>query len=435
MNIKEKVVTEKKINAKNILIPFVFLVLGIFVGQNMLPWVEKVYAMKNTETPASVQEADFDPFWKVWALLQENFENTIPENYILATSTTSSSSSKLHPLPSNQEKVWGAIKGLTASYNDPYTTFFDPSETKSFADVIRGEFEGVGMEITIKEGVLTVVSPLKGSPAERAGILPGDRILKINDASTESITTERAVTLIKGEKGTTVTLTVSREGATPNPFEVKIQRDRITAPVIDTEMKNGVFIIKLYSFSENSAKLFQKALKDFTESGTDKLVIDLRNNPGGYLDAAVSMGSWFLPEGTPIVRETQKNKAEQIFRSVGYNVFPSDFKFVILVNEGSASASEILAAALHENGKAVLVGERTFGKGTVQQLMPVTEDTSIKITIAKWLTPKGHSISYNGVYPQVVVKMTEEDVKNKKDPQMEKALEIATQKTYSQYLK
>ncbi len=398
-----------------------FFTSGLIVGQYFLPAIQKVHAMKNLENTNS-QLADFDPFWKAWVLLQENYESSVKIN----ATTTSSSTTSLF-LPTDQEKVWGAIKGLTASYGDPYTTFFDPEETKSFNDSIRGEFEGVGMEINNKGGIITVVAPLKNTPAERGGIKPNDKIIKIDGLTTEGMSTEKAVSLIKGKKGTTVVLSIFRESE-KKAIDIKLVRDRIESPILETEIKDGVFIIKLYSFSENSAKLFEDAIMKFSKSGSGKLVLDLRNNPGGYLDAAVSMASWFLPEGKIIVKEVHKNKAEKDFRSVGYNQFTPEFKFVILVNEGSASASEILAAALSEYGKATLVGQKTFGKGTVQQLLTLTPDTAIKITIAKWLTPNGTSISSNGVEPQIKVEMTEEDKENSKDPQLEKAIQILKNK-------
>ena len=403
-------------------VSIVFFILGIFVGQFMVPSVQKVYAVKNTTPSFEVGDADFEAFWKAWKLLQENFEDT-SSGIATSTGTTTNKNISIQP----QDKVWGAIKGLTASYNDPYTTFFDPEETKSFNDVVRGEFDGVGMEVTVKDGIITVVAPLKNTPAEKAGVKPGDRIVKVNDISTEGLTIEKTISLIKGKKGTEVELTIYREGS-KLPIILKMVRDTIVSPVIETETKNGVFVIKIYSFAENSPKLFQKALQEFINSGNKNLVIDLRNNPGGYLDAAVSISSWFLPEGAPIVRETRKSESEKVYRSYGYNVLPKDFKFVILINEGSASASEIMAGALSEQNKAILVGNKTFGKGTVQQLIPVTDDTSIKITIAKWLTPNGLSITHNGIDPQVKIDLTQADIDAKNDVQFSKAVEILTGK-------
>lgn len=406
-------------------VPIVFFAAGTMVGQYFVPSIQKVYAIRNTTPGFEIGDADFEPFWKAWKLLQDNYEDTSKPSVGsgLATSTAATSTSPI----TDQDRVWGAIKGLTASYGDPYTTFFDPSETKSFNDVVRGEFDGVGMEVTLKEGVLTVVAPLKNTPAEKSGIKPNDKILKIDGKSTENMSVEKSISLIKGKKGTAVELTIFREKA-KNPLVIKVVRDRIVSPVVETATKKGVFVITVYSFAENSPKLFQSAVQQFKDSGNKKLIIDLRNNPGGYLDAAVSASSWFLPEGTPIVRETRKNTEEKVYRSLGYNIFPADFKFVILVNGGSASASEIMAGALSEAGKATLIGEKTFGKGTVQQLIPLTDDTAIKITIAEWLTPKGLSISHNGIIPSIEIKKTQEDIDKKKDPQFDRAVQFLTSK-------
>jgi carboxyl-terminal processing protease len=209
-------------------------------------------------------------------------------------------------------------------------------------------------------------------------------------------------------------------------MEVKIKRDTIKVPVIETESKSGgIFVIKMYSFSATSAYDFRGALRKFVESGDNKLILDLRGNPGGYLEAAIDMASWFLPAGKVVVKERYGDGKEDVYRSVGYDIFKK-LPMVILVNEGSASASEILAGALQEQGVAKLVGQKTFGKGSVQELVPVTGDTSLKVTIAKWLTPNGRSISDMGLEPDVKVDFTEKDLAAQKDPQMEKAIEMLT---------
>lgn len=355
---------------------------------------------------------DFSIFWKAWNLLNEKY---------VATGTSTATTT-------DQDRVYGAIKGMTEALGDPYTVFFPPEESKIFESEISGNFEGVGMEVGIKDGVLTVVSALKGTPAERAGLTTGDKILKINDTITTNLSVDEAVKMIRGPKGSTVTFTIIRPPQ-EKPFEVKVVRDVINIPTIETEQKNGVFIIKFYSFTAQSPDLFRNALRQFVQSRSDKLVLDLRGNPGGYLDAAVDIASWFLPQGKVVVRENfGPNKDEEVYRSLGYNIFSDNFKFVILINEGSASASEILAGALSEYGKATLVGEKSFGKGSVQELVKITPDTALKVTIARWLTPNGKSISEGGLKPDVEVPMSEDDVKNKKDPQLDKAIEILNQK-------
>ncbi len=415
-------------------IAFIVLVLagvffaGVSFGESRIPAVNKVIGVEGKETPAELAgKADFAPFWQVW--------NTLNEKYVAATSTA---------VANNEQKVWGAISGLTSSLKDPYTVFFPPEESQLFKDEINGNFEGVGMEVGIKDDVLTVIAPLKGTPAERAGIRPGDKVLKIDETASANLRVDQAVKLIRGKRGTTVRLTILREGKT-DPFELKVVRDVIDIPTLDFELKpgkiatagegdsgnglrsDGVFVIKLYSFSANSPHLFRNALRQFAESGSNKLLLDLRGNPGGFLDAAIDMASWFLPPGKVVVTEDAGGKDDsKIHRSKGYDVFNKNLKMVILVNNGSASASEILAGALQEHKIAKLVGTRTFGKGSVQELVKITPETSLKVTVARWFTPNGLSISAGGLTPDVEVKLTQEDLEKKKDPQMDKALQLLT---------
>ncbi len=392
-------------------------VLGVSVGYKKAP-VYTLPNIVNTESKnAEVSSVDFAPFWKAWSILDEKF---------VGTSTK------------DQDKLWAAIRGLTESYGDPYTVFFPPEESKMFESEIAGNFEGVGMEVGLKDGRITVVAPLKGTPADKAGIRTGDKILEIDGVSTEGLPVEKCIKLIRGKKDTTVKLLVERANG-GSPILIPIVRGVIDIPTIKTEY-NGVasdgvvnpaissgdvFVIRLYSFSANSADLFRKSLQQFVDSKSHKLIVDLRGNPGGYLDAAVDIASWFLPKGEVIVREEfGGGKEGKVFRSKGYNIFNDNLKMIILVDGGSASASEILAGALSEHGKAKLLGTKTFGKGSVQELIDLTPETSLKVTIAKWLTPNGTSISKNGIVPQYVVEMTEKDMLAKKDPQMEKAIEL-----------
>ena len=393
---------------------------GFSSGLKARPEVEKATYLINKET-GMPEKVDFAPFWKTWNILNEKYVSS-------ATSTDT------------QEKVWGAIEGLASSLNDPYTVFFPPEDNKNFTDEISGSFEGVGMELGIKNDIITVIAPLKDTPAAKAGIVSGDKILKINDTLTTGMKIEDAVKHIRGKKGTKVRLTVLREGK-KDTVEISIIRDTIAIPTIDTEYKpkvngkenptssglqdNGVFIIRLYTFSATSPDLFRQALRKFAESGSNKLVLDLRGNPGGYLEAAVDMASWFLPPGKVVVSEDfGKNASHIYYRSHRNDVFGKNLKFVILVNGGSASASEILAGALKEYGIAKIVGTPTFGKGVVQELVEITPDTSLKVTVARWLTPLGNSISEKGIIPDVEVKLTPEDLTSGKDPQMEAAYKL-----------
>ena len=359
--------------------------------------------------PTPDARADFTDFWKVWNTLSVRFVQT-------HASTT---------LPSTKELMWGAIEGMVASYKDPYTVFMRPEDAKTFAEDISGNFGGVGMEIGIKDGVLTVIAPLKGTPAERAGVLTGDQILLIDDKSTKGLSTDEAVRLIRGEKGTVVKIHILRG---EEDKEISITRDTIQVPTIDTAYNadTGIFTISLYSFTGNSSTLFNKALAEFRKSGSHKLIIDLRGNPGGYLSAAVSLASHFLPEGDVIVTEDYQGHEENIVhRSRGTGGIPELTKVVVLINAGSASASEILAGALQDHEKATLIGTHSFGKGSVQELVSVG-DASLKITIARWLTPSGRSISDGGLAPDIEVERTQEDYTAGKDPQMERAVEFLT---------
>lgn len=391
--------------------------VGIGVGEHL---EKKVTIAREFESQQQLlggqatSTIDMAPFWKVAGILNEKF-----------VATTASSS-----VPTNEDKVYGAIEGLTAAYGDPYTTFFPPKDSKDFNDEVRGDFGGIGAEIGIKDDVLSVIAPLKGTPAERAGLKAGDAILKIDKKFTAGMTVEDAIAIIRGPKGTKVTLTIKQNGDTK---DVSIERDTINIPTIDTKLRDdGVFVISLYNFSSNSATLFRGALREFILSGSDKLVLDLRNNPGGYLEAATDMASFFLPTGKTIVTEDSGSKAPQKSdRSKGYDVFTDKLKMVILLNGGSASASEILAGALHDHGIAKLVGEKSYGKGSVQELLDVTPETSIKVTVARWLTPKGNWISGKGITPDFVVPLTKKDYDKKLDPQMDKAVAILTDPNFT----
>lgn len=382
--------------------------VGYFVGikkQQQITLAQKLPI--NTEV-GKPQNADFKIFWDVW--------NKINQKYVDGSG------------PSDQTKIYGAISGLVASLGDPYSVFFPPKESKYFNSEIRGNFEGVGMEVGMRDKTLTVIAPLKGTPAQRAGVRAGDKIIKIDGTITAGLSVDKSVDLIRGKKGTTVTLMVIRKDS-EKPIEIKIIRDTINIPTIKTETrKDGIFVITLYSFTADSANLFRGAIKEFVKSRDSKLIIDLRNNPGGYMESAIDMASWFLPSGKIVVEEKTRDKKIKKYRSKGYNIFNKNLKVVILINQGSASAAEILSGALSEQGVATLVGTRSFGKGSVQELLPITSGTSLKITIAKWLTPKGISISKNGLTPDVKVEFTKKDFKAGKDPQLEKAVEILNKK-------
>ena len=357
--------------------------------------------------------ADFSQFWKAW--------NVINERYVPTK----------HKAVSNQEKVWGAISGLTNSLGDSYTFFMPPQEKSLFEQDVSGSFGGVGMQIGSKDGILTVIAPLKGSPAERAGIMKGDKVLRIDGATTSEMTIDKALYLIRGPVGESVTLTLFREEK-KEPFDVTVTREVIQVPTIDTEQRGDVFIIRLYGFPASGAELFRGALRQFVESGVSNLVLDLRGNPGGYLEVAVDIASWFLPQGKVVVSEEEKGGIGKVYRSRGNNEFGDKFHFVVLVDAGSASAAEILAGALSQQGVATLVGAKTFGKGSVQELVSISENTALKITIARWVMPNGVNLADEGLDPDVKVDFTKEDAEKGRDPQLDEAIEIVRKRAGGQ---
>lgn len=368
------------------------------------------------QEPAGV---DLTPLWYAWQVIDEKF---VPPTH--GTSTASSTELQIEGTP-EEKRVWGMIQGLAESLGDPYTFFLPPVEQKQFEEDLSGNFEGVGMEIAVRDGILTVVTPLKGTPAERAGLKPKDLVLKIDGIDTRGMDITTAVNRIRGPKGSEVTLYIAREGW-QEPKDVKVVRDVINIPVLESEMRaDGIFVISLHNFTSNSPTLFRDALKKFIESGSSRLILDMRGNPGGYLEAAVDMASWFLPAGKIVVTEDYAGNRENVdHRSRGYNIFNENLKMVILVDKGSASASEILAGALKHYGIAQLVGVSTFGKGSVQELVPITENTGLKLTVARWLMPGGDQIPADGIVPDIEVKITDEEAEAGEDPQFDRALEL-----------
>ena len=383
-----------------------------FLASRIPPNITKALA-DSVEQPEGV---DFFPVWKAWRTIDEKF---VPA--AVGTSTPIATTTEAI----NEKRVWGMVQGLAGSLDDPYTYFLPPVENKQFSDDISGSFEGVGMEIAVRDQILTVVSPLKGTPSEKAGIKSGDKILKIDGLDTRGMDITTAVNHIRGPRGSAVTLSILREGWTA-PGEIKVTRDVIDIPTIETIVReDGIFVIQLMSFSSQSPNLFRNALREFISSGYTKLILDLRGNPGGYLEAAVDMASWFLPTGKIVVTEDYAGHSQNIVhRSRGYDVFNENLQMVILVDKGSASASEILADALRYHKNVKLVGATTFGKGSVQELVEITQETALKITVARWLGPNGKQIPNTGIVPDVEVKMTDEDTKAERDPQLDKAIEL-----------
>ncbi|MGC9611018.1 MAG: S41 family peptidase [Minisyncoccia bacterium] len=326
----------------------------------------------------------------------------------------------------DQDLVYGAVKGMLGALGDPYSTFFPPSDADKFTQDLNGVFGGVGMEIGVKKNQLVVIAPLKGNPAEAAGIKAGDAILEINGTSTIDMDAESAVKLIRGDVDTNVKLKIFRDGW-KEAKDFSIKRAIVQVPTLDWEMKDGnIAYVQLYSFNGSASSLFYNMALSSLFQGAKGMVLDLRNDPGGFLDVAVNIAGWFLNRGDAVVREDFHSGAQSILRANGPSAFVN-LPIVVLVNGGSASASEILAGALQDIRKAKLVGEKTFGKGSVQEINSLKDGSSLKISIAQWLTPNGRQINKKGIVPDIEVKFPDDGIINKKDPQLDKALEIIKQ--------
>lgn len=326
----------------------------------------------------------------------------------------------------------GAAAGAVASLGDPYTVFLDQKSNKELADDLKGELSGVGIEVGQKDGKLTVIAPFDGTPASKAGIRAGDVIATINGEETSSLTIDQAVSKIRGEKGTVVKLGIIRAGELLK--EIEITRELISIPSVSYEMKDGkIGYIKIRRFGEDTAAAVKSAGSSLKAQGAKAVIVDVRDNPGGYLESAVEVASEFSNKGVVVEERSRNTKPKLLYATTGGTMI--DIPVVMLINGGSASASEILAGALNDNDRALLVGEKTYGKGSVQEvvcLSPVfiasdCPGASLKVTVARWFTPAGINISKEGIKPEVEVKLSDEDINNSKDPQLEKAIELAKQ--------
>ena len=441
---------------------------GFFLGDMNSGDDTQVYGIINQESDplnltASTEVVDFAPFWRVW--------NTLNNKFVPRSTSTDA-------VISAQAKVWEAIEGLVAAYDDPYTVFLPPEETEDFKESTTGAFEGIGAVIGLdEEERLVVIAPLEDSPAAQAGLLAGDLIAGIDGEDTGGMSTDIAVSKIRGEAGSEVVLRIVRVGMegstdipvtrgnidipstatavvskevevvkasdTPDPETVKDQGatvidavtgEEVPAPQPEPEIEKVVqdfFVLRLFSFSESSMRAFKKGLEEFKDAETNKLIIDLRGNPGGFLEAAVDIGSYFLPKDTLIVQEivgAELNERKHFSR--GHDLLTDrleDLELVILIDRGSASASEILAGALSEHGVATLIGEKSFGKGSVQELVDITGNVSLKVTIARWFTPFGMSISEQGLEPDIVI--PQEELTPFEDVYINKAVDFLTNGT------
>lgn len=349
--------------------------------------------------------ADYDVYWEAWKLLKDNHVDAAKKN--------------------DQDLMYGSISGLAQSFGDPHTTFFPPVEGKKFQEDVSGSFGGIGAEIGEKDGVIGIVAPLKGSPSEKAGLLAGDLILKIGDTSTEGLDVLKAVSKIRGEIGTKVILNVFRKEKWLQPRDITVTRERIELPTLDTTYfdNNKIAQVQLYAFNQNAPLKFYEAMTKALLKGTKGIILDLRNNPGGYLEVSTELAGWFLDRGELIVSERFKSGPDNKYLAQGNGALKK-MPVVILINRGSASASEILTGTLRDQRGAKVIGEKSYGKGTVQEVLPLKDGSSLKVTIAHWVMPKGQILDHNGITPDIEVLPTDDDIKNKKDVQLDKALEV-----------
>jgi carboxyl-terminal processing protease len=351
------------------------------------------------------RDIDFNLYWEVWDALKNRYVDKDKFN--------------------EKEAFYGSLRGLAASLGDPYTVFLDPKDSKAFSDDLSGTFEGIGAEVGLRDEVITIIAPLSGMPAEKAGVKAGDKVVAIDGVSTANMSVDGAVGKIRGPKGTKVKLTIFREGFKETK-DIEIMRDVIYVKSVKTELrKDKIFVITISNFNEDTSNLFKEAVREAIKDNPSGLIIDLRNNPGGFLDSAVTLASEWVKNGEVVVSEKSSNESEN---NIQYNAEGTphlkSYPAVVLVNGGSASASEILAGALKDYGLAKIVGEKTYGKGSVQGLEELSDGSLVKITVAKWFTPKGNSINEEGITPDIGVKLTDEDFNKGLDPQLNAAVNI-----------
>lgn len=354
--------------------------------------------------PSSVSsDVEFKVFWEAWQLLKNNYVKQPIDDKTL---------------------FYGAMSGLASSLGDPYTQYFAPKGAEEFQEALSGKFSGIGAEIGPKDNHITIVAPLPDTPAENAGLRAGDIIMAVDGTSTEMMTVDKAVGLIRGEEGTEVTLTMYRpSNGDGESFDVQITRAVIHVASVRLKWpEKDIALIEVSSFNDDTRERFEKTAEEVIAKYPKGIILDLRNNPGGYLDIAISMsGEWV---GNDIVlKERRQGKIVEQLSGTGRNRF-AGIPTVVLVNGGSASAAEIVTGALQDHDAATVVGEKTFGKGSVQDYTPLSDGSAIKITIVEWLTPDERAINETGLDPDITVEQTNDDYENQRDPQLDRAIGI-----------
>jgi len=371
--------------------------LGYFFGNRNFVLNQKGQVSFVHHDLGAPKDVDFSLFWEAFNQLKGSYLSDIDLKKFL----------------------YGAISGGYASLGDPYTTFLPPDATAEFEKELSGELEGIGIKVGILDDYPAVIASLPDSPAERVGLKPKDKIAKIDDSETKGMNLDEAVSKIRGEKGTTVKLAIVRDSEPERSFEIK--REKITVKTIESRKVDDVTVITINEFGTETKAEFLKAAEQAAQDGAGKVVLDLRNNPGGLLDGAVDVAGEIFPEKTVVVIEENRSGRKETASS-GKGTL-KQAKLAVLVNGGSASAAEILAGAIQDHGRGKIIGEKTFGKGTVQELDKLSGGASTKITVSRWLTPKGDSIDKNGITPDIEVKEGDNPLFDSQDPLLERALE------------
>jgi carboxyl-terminal processing protease len=385
-----------QLNPAVLLISAVVLVGVSFYSGNMLAGTVQLPGIKPS---GSIDYSSLNP---LYTLLQRNFDGTITP----------------------QSALDGAKTGLVAATGDPYTEYLTATEANALNNDLNGTLSGIGAEIGQKNGQITIIAPLAGTPAQKAGLKDGDVISRINGTDTTNMSVDQAVLDIRGKAGTSVTLQIVRAGEIA-PFNVTITRANIQVPSVNYKMEPNTTIgyINITQFSTDTADLMNKAAQSLVNQGAKSIILDLRDDPGGYLSAAVSVASQWLPQGKTVVSERTGGVTVDTEYSQSGGLLIG-LPTVVLINSGSASASEIVSGALHDNGAAKLEGETSFGKGSVQQIKNLPGGAELKVTIAHWYTPKGININKKGITPDVVVPLTTADYNAGSDPQLQKAIQM-----------
>lgn len=365
-------------------------------------------SQKDTEPKFLTKDINFDIYWDVWDRVMKSYVDK----------------------PVSQTKMlYGSLAGMVAAVGDPYTMFFDPEIAFKFQQELEGNFEGIGAEIGIKNDRLTVIAPLPETPAEKAGLRPGDKIYFIGDVDTLTISVDEAVSLIRGPKGTTVILKVWRGNDGEDLIGIPIVRDKINVisvtweKIKDEKTGRNIAYIKMRHFDENIDTNLDKLAPEILAANPDGIILDLRSNPGGYLDRSINVAGKWIGKNETVVKEKDSQGEITEYTSSGKSSFKG-IKTVVLINGGSASASEIVAGALQDYGLATLIGKTSFGKGSVQDYQELKDGSALKVTVARWLTPKDRFIDKEGIKPDIEVELTDKDYNADKDPQLDRAVEF-----------